>query len=56
MLLANRGFNSLFDDMFDDPFFTRSYSGTSSQVMKTDIHENQRSFSAKNVSVIFSSI
>ena len=44
MLLANRGFNSLFDDMFDDPFFTRSYSGTSSQVMKTDIHEKDNNY------------
>ena len=39
MLLANRSFNNLFDDMFSDPFFTRSYDRSSSQVMRTDIHE-----------------
>ena len=44
MLLANRGFNSLFDDMFNDPFFTRSYDGTSTQVMKTDIHEKDGNY------------
>ena len=44
MLLANRGFNSLFDYMFNDPFFTRSYDGTSSQVMRTDIHEKDGNY------------
>ncbi len=44
MLLANRGFNSLFDDMFNDPFFTRSYDRTSSQMMKTDIHEKDGNY------------
>ena len=44
MLLANRGFSSLFDDMFNDPFFTRSYDGTSSQVMRTDIHEKDGNY------------
>ena len=39
MLLANRSFNNLFDDMFSDPFFTRSYDRSSSQVMRTDINE-----------------
>lgn len=39
MLLANRSFNNLFDDMLSDPFFTRSYDRSSSQVMRTDIHE-----------------
>lgn len=44
MLLANRGFSSLFDDMFNDPFFARSYDGTSSQVMRTDIHEKDGNY------------
>ena len=44
MLLANRGFNSLFDDMFNDPFFTRSYDRTSTQMMKTDIHEKDGNY------------
>lgn len=44
MLLANRGFNSLFDDMFSDPFFTRSYGRTSAQIMKTDIHEKDGNY------------
>ncbi|MCF2684379.1 Hsp20/alpha crystallin family protein [Faecalicatena contorta] len=41
MLLTNRGFNNLFDEMFDDPFYTRRYDNTSVQVMKTDIHEKE---------------
>ena len=44
MLLTNRGFNNLFDDMFSDPFFTRSYDHTSSQIMKTDIHEKDGNY------------
>lgn len=44
MLLANRGFNNLFDDMFNDPFFTRSYDRSSSQIMKTDIHEKDGNY------------
>lgn len=44
MLLANRGFNSLFDDMFNDPFFTRSYDRPSAQMMKTDIHEKDGNY------------
>ena len=44
MLLTNRGFNNLFDDMFDDPFFTRRYDNTSVQVMKTDIHEKDGNY------------
>ena len=44
MLLANRNFNNLFDDMFSDPFFTRSYDHTSSQIMKTDIHEKDGNY------------
>ena len=44
MLLANRNFNNLFDDMFSDPFFTRSYDHTSAQIMKTDIHEKDGNY------------
>lgn len=43
MLLTNRGFN-LIDDMFNDPFFTTSYDRTSTQIMKTDIHEKDRNY------------
>ena len=44
MLLANRGINTLFDDMWNDPFFTRSYERSSSQVMRTDIHEKDGNY------------
>ena len=44
MLLANRGLNTLFDDMWNDPFFTRSYERSSSQVMRTDIHEKDGNY------------
>lgn len=44
MLLANRSFNNLFDDMFTDPFFTRPFGNTSSQIMKTDIHEKDGNY------------
>ncbi|MCP1103556.1 HSP20 family protein [Aequitasia blattaphilus] len=37
MLLANRGYNNFFDEMFRDPFFRRPYGNSSSQIMKTDI-------------------
>ena len=43
MLLTNRGFN-LIDDMFNDPFFTTSYYRTSTQIMKTDIHEKDGNY------------
>ena len=43
MLLPNRGFN-LIDDMFNDPFFTTSYDRTSTQIMKTDIHEKDGNY------------
>ena len=43
MLLKNRGFN-LIDDMFNDPFFTTSYDRTSTQIMKTDIHEKDGNY------------
>ena len=44
MLLANRSFNNLFDDMFNDPFFTRSYDRGSSQIMKTKLSDMSDNF------------
>ena len=44
MLLANRNFNNLFDDMFRDPFFTRPFENASSQIMKTDIHDKEGNY------------
>lgn len=44
MLLANRSINNLFDDMFKDPFFSRPFGNSSSQIMKTDIHEKDGSY------------
>lgn len=44
MLLTTRGFNNLFDEVFDDPFSTRRYNNTSVQVMKTDIHEKDGNY------------
>lgn len=44
MLLTTRGFNNLFDEVFDDPFPTRRYDNTSVQVMKTDIHEKDGNY------------
>lgn len=44
MLLANRNINNLFDDMFKDPFFTRSFERSSSQIMKSDIHEKDGNY------------
>ena len=44
MLLTNRAFD-LFDDMFNDPFFTRSYEPvTTSHIMKSDIQENENGY------------
>lgn len=43
MLLANRHYN-LFDEMFKDPFFTRSYDSTSSQIMRTDVHDKDGNY------------
>ena len=42
MLLANK--DSLFDEMFREPFFPRPFENTSSQFMKTDVHENDKSY------------
>lgn len=44
MLLASRGFNSLFDDMFNDPFFGNGYERTAAQIMRTDIHEKDGNY------------
>ena len=43
MLLANRNYD-LFDEMFKDPFFTRPFENASSQIMKTDIHEQDGNY------------
>ena len=42
MLLANT--TNLFDEMFNDPFFNRPFENTSSQIMKTDIHEKDGNY------------
>ena len=42
MLLANR--DSLFDEMFQDPFFTRPFDNISTQIMKTDVHEKDGNY------------
>ncbi len=41
MLLSNRNF---IDSFFNDPFFERPFENASSQIMKTDIHENDASY------------
>ena len=43
MLLANRNYN-LFDEMFKDPFFTRSFENSSTQIMKTDIQDKDGNY------------
>ena len=44
MLFTNRAFD-LFDDMFNDPFFTRSYEATSTpQIMKADVQEGEKGY------------
>lgn len=43
MFLANR-VNSLFDEMFREPFFTRSSWFDNSQMMKTDVQEKDGNF------------
>ena len=42
MLLANR--NNLFDEMFQDPFFTRPLKEARPQIMKTDVHEKDGNY------------
>ena len=41
MLLSNRNF---IDSFFNDPFFERPFENASSQIMKTDINENDASY------------
>ena len=43
MLLPSRTYN-LFDEMFNDPFFTRFSDNSSTQIMKTDIHEKDGNY------------
>ena len=44
MLLTNRAFD-LFDEMFNDPFFTRSYQpAVTSQIMKSDVQEKANEY------------
>lgn len=44
MLFTNRAFD-LFDDMFNDPFFTQSYKpAATSNIMKSDIQENENGY------------
>ena len=44
MVLANRGYNSLFDNMFRDQFYERSRERTETQVMRTDIYEKDGNY------------
>lgn len=41
MLLSNR---NLINNFFNDPFFERPFENTASQIMKTDIHENDANY------------
>lgn len=41
MLLSNRNF---FNSFFNDPFFERPFENAASQIMKTDIHENDADY------------
>lgn len=41
MLLSSRNF---IDNFFNDPFFERPFENASSQIMKTDIHENNSDY------------
>lgn len=44
MLFTNRAFD-LFDDMFSDPFFSRSYEPvTTTHIMKSDVQENENGY------------
>lgn len=43
MLFANRAFD-LFDEMFRDPFFNRTYDNADTAVMKTDVQENEKGY------------
>lgn len=43
MLFGNRAFD-LFDEMFRDPFFGRTYDNADTQIMKTDVQENDQAY------------
>lgn len=43
MLFTNRAFD-LFDEMFRDPFFNRTYESANTSVMKTDVQENEKGY------------
>ena len=43
MLLTNRAFD-LFDDMFHDSFFSRPFQNATTQIMKTDVQENDQAY------------
>lgn len=43
MFLTNRAFD-LFDDMFNDAFFTNGYRSSNTQIMKTDVQENDKAY------------
>lgn len=43
MLFGNRAFD-LFDEMFRDPFFGRTYDNAETQIMKTDVQENDQAY------------
>jgi HSP20 family protein len=43
MLLTNRAFD-LFDEMFDDGFFRHPFQNNTTQVMKTDVQENDKNY------------
>lgn len=43
MLFTNRAFD-LFDEMFRDPFFTRTLDNSASQLMKTDVREKENGY------------
>lgn len=44
MLLAKRGYNNFFDDLFNDSFFTNPYLNGNSQIMKTDVTEKDGNY------------
>lgn len=43
MFLTNRAFD-LFDDMFNDAFFSNGFRNSSAQIMKTDVRENEKTY------------
>lgn len=43
MLLRNRAFD-LFDEMFRDPFFSGAFDSSTTQMMKTDVQEQEKGY------------